>query len=322
MSKILLIGDPHVRHTHLTEGEVLLKWIEEVVEDTKPDLVVNLGDTFDDHAVIRAECLSLVNSHVRRLTEKTQLIMVLGNHDMWRPNSSSYHALEVFKDRKNVVVADSHTVVDGITYIPYLPTGSAWPTIKTKVAITHNTFVGADFGFKLAEDGFDLGESACDVVISGHIHKKQNLRNVFYPGTPMAMSASDVDQVKGIHLFDTVTNDVTFIESPFPMWKSFSFKVGVDKSLNLDDKHRWILKLVGPRPEVKAFLESKELQQLKSNVHLSIKVEFTDSIKQTNKSISYSTVPNMVDRYIDTVYNGQIDRQVIKNTIKNYMGNV
>lgn len=76
MTKIMFIGDPHIRHTHLTEGQELLSWIEKVAEEHKPDLIVNLGDTLDDHAVIRAEVLSLVNSHVRRVVDMLSLIHI------------------------------------------------------------------------------------------------------------------------------------------------------------------------------------------------------------------------------------------------------
>lgn len=321
MSKILFIGDPHIRHTHISEGVSLLTWIEQVVEEVKPDLVVNLGDTFNDHSVIRSEVMCSVSNHINKIVSNgTQMVMVLGNHDMWKPNSSQYHALEVFKGRKNLFIADSTIQIDGITFVPYLTEHKNWPTITTKLAVTHNTFIGADFGFKISEEGIPLEKASCDLVVSGHIHKRQTLDNVSYPGTPIAISAGEVDQQKGLMLLDYDTLSTEFIQSPFPMWKSKLISDLNPDKLELDPAHKWVLRLVGPRPEIKSFLESDRVKDLKKSVHFSIKTEFTDTVKSTKTSISAQSVHGMVHQYIDTVYNGQIDRQTIKNTIENYMG--
>ena len=42
---ILVVGDPHLKHTNLKMSIDFLKWIESLVGIHKPDLVVNLGDT-------------------------------------------------------------------------------------------------------------------------------------------------------------------------------------------------------------------------------------------------------------------------------------
>lgn len=321
MAKIMLIGDPHIRHTHFSEGQDLLSWIERVAEEHKPDLIVNLGDTFDDHAVIRAEVLSLVNTHIRRVVEmRIPMVMVLGNHDMWKPNSSKFHALEVFKNVRGVVVADSAVECDGITYIPYLPNPLDWPNVKTNIAVTHNTFVGADYGFKCAEDGIDLDVVQDYTVISGHIHKRQTLKagSVIYPGTPTSLTASDVDQAKGISLLDTESLSIAFIESPFPIWRSREINIGDVADLNLNEFDRWIVKLIGPRAEIKSWLDSRHAAELRKACQVSFKTEFTDSIKSSRTQISAPTVYSMAEQYIDKVYSGALDKTSLKSVIKKY----
>lgn len=321
MANIMFIGDPHIRHTHLADGEKLLSWIESVAEEHKPDLIVNLGDTFDDHAVIRAEALSLVNSHVRRVVKmRIPMVMVLGNHDMWKPNSSKYHALEVFKGIKDVAVADSIIQLDGITYIPYLPNPLDWPDVKTDIAVTHNTFVGADYGFKLADGGISLAQVQAYTVVSGHIHKRQSLNEgrVIYPGTPTSLTASDANQTKGLMFLNTDTLSTSFIESPFPMWRAI--EVGVEDAINLqlNDTDKWIVKLIGPRAEIKALLESKQFLDLRKFAQVTFKTEFTDAVKSTRTQISAPTVYSMVEQYIDKVYSGALDKGQLKETVKKY----
>lgn len=320
MARILFIGDPHIRHTHLSEGVALLRWVESVAEEKKPDFIVNLGDTFDTHSIIRAEVLSAVNDHLNRVQAVgIPMVMVLGNHDMYKPNSSKYHALEVFKDRKNLVVVDKTTIIDGITYIPYLHEAKDWPEVSTNIAITHNTFMGADYGFKLAENGIPSDQVRCDLVVSGHIHKRQTLRSVLYTGTPIAASASDADQVKGLTILDTDSLSTEFIESPFPMWRTLDFVLGTNKRLEISEKDIWTVKLIGPRAEIKALLDTKGIQDIKKTTKVTFKTEFTDSIKVARNSISAPTPLAMVEQYVDRIYTGSLDREALKLTIRNYM---
>lgn len=326
MTRILLIGDPHIRHTHLSEGKALLDWIEVVAEEHKPDLIVNLGDTFNDHAVIRAEVLCTVSRHLDRLLEgKAPVVMVLGNHDMHRPNSSEYHALETFESKKNLILADVLTVADGITYVPYVHEAKDWPKTSTSIVITHNTFIGADYGFKTASDGLSTEQLDCDFVASGHIHKRQILEygsvrsgRILYPGTPMCLSASDADQVKGLTILDTDDMSQTFIKSPFPMWRTLDFRIGIDSTMNVNTTDMWIVKMIGPRAEVKALLESKEITDLKKSAHITFKTEFTDTARSSKISISAPTIETMTDQYIDRVYSGSIDKGVLKSTLRHY----
>lgn len=325
MTRILLIGDPHIRHTHLSEGKALLEWVEFIAETKKPDLIVNLGDTFDTHAIIRAEVMCTVSRHLDRLLElKIPTVLLLGNHDMHKPNSSEYHALEPFKS-KNLIVVDVVTVADGITYVPYVHDPRDWPKISTSVAITHNTFIGADYGFKTATDGISTDVLDCDLVASGHIHKKQVLEygpmgsgRVLYPGTPMCLSAGDAGQTKGLTILDISDMSQEFIESPFPMWRTLDFEVGKDSAMNINSTDMWIVKLIGPRAEVKAMLESKEIKELKKVAHVTFKTEFTDTARSSRVSISAPTIETMTDQYVDKVYAGGIDRDTLKSTLRHY----
>jgi DNA repair exonuclease SbcCD nuclease subunit len=322
MGKILFIGDPHIRHTHLSESLELLRWIESVADERRPDLIVNLGDTFDTHAVVRAEVLSLVNSHVRRIVQmKIPLVMLLGNHDMWKPNCNKYHALEVFKSVNGVTVVDEITVADGITYVPYLPNIRDWPSIDTSIAVTHNTFVGADYGFsKCADDGVSPDKVHNDLVVSGHIHKRQSLKegSIIYPGTPTSLTASDANQTKGLMLLDSASLSIEYVQSPFPMWRTMDILVEDVKDLELNETDRWVIKITGPRAEIRSILESDHIRDLKKRTQVSFRTQFTDSIKLSRTQIVAPTVYNMAEQYVDQVYDGAIDKSNLKSTLRKY----
>lgn len=327
--KILCIGDPHLRATHLKDGIDLLRWIESVVRDVKPDLVVNLGDSLDSHSVIRSEVICELSRHLEILTNDigVPVVLVLGNHDQYKPNDAKYHALEVFKHRKLVTVVDKPVVIDGIGYVPYLCTGMAWPSIDAKLVFTHNTFLGANYGFKLANDGVVLPMVSDDgirqdIIVSGHIHLRQILEtsngtSVIYPGTPRAISSSDAGQSKGLMLIDSDTYETQFIESPFPIWRAIEHTVGDDLVIN--NKDHWVVTLVGTRSEIKAFLEDKSTQVLKQTHSVTFKTAPVDTIKSTKIRIQAPTVEAMVDKYVDVVYKGNQDRAALKVTLGKFI---
>ena len=64
MSRILFIGDPHLKINRFDLATKFLTWLDALIEKEKPDLVVNLGDTFDTHAVLRSEVMNIFMAHV------------------------------------------------------------------------------------------------------------------------------------------------------------------------------------------------------------------------------------------------------------------
>jgi metallophosphoesterase superfamily enzyme len=62
--KILIIGDCHLKVNNLLAGRKLLSWLKEINVQYRPELIVNLGDFFNDHAVLRAEILSEYGKHI------------------------------------------------------------------------------------------------------------------------------------------------------------------------------------------------------------------------------------------------------------------
>ena len=318
MATALIIGDSHLRKNHLSSAIELLNWINSIAEETKPNIVINLGDTFNDHGVIHSEILSVFNDHLRFITGNLglQYYYVLGNHDMYKSNDSKYHALQSFKGRHNTHIVDTVTQDTGFTLIPYLVNPSKYPVETQKLVFTHNTFIGADFGPIISDKGIAPETLSADLTISGHIHKRGWCGDgkVYYAGTPMAISASEVNQAKGLTLIDLDTYEMKFIESPFPIWRSV--RVGPSDVLELNASDHWIVTVVGPKAEVNAKLESKYIKDVRSKSSVVFKVEFTDKLKDKTSSIRANTVNDMVDQYMDRIYSGELDKSSLKERLK------
>lgn len=322
MSRILFIGDPHLRINQFEQSVALLRWVEEVVDKYKPDIVCNLGDTFHNHAVLRSELLKEFKDHVETITATTPYWYVIGNHDQWKPKDSKYHALQVMDNIPNFTVFDKITNLpkQNITIVPYIQKFEDFPLDATGLVIAHCTFIGADYGFKREDCGINADNSNADVIISGHIHKRQSFGRVIYPGTPYAHNATDVDQTKGLLLFDTATYEQTFLESPFPKWKGLEFEIDQNSPITtlhtmldreLDSDNKWIIKVTGPKAELSAYFKSKKYFKLIKDKNVIVKTTPTDSEKQNRVQIKSSSANDIISEYMNKVYSGGADKSLI-----------
>jgi len=337
--KILVIGDAHIKINNLAMGRRFLQWIDEVVEVYQPELIVNLGDFFDSHSVLRAEILTEYSDHVRRIcaskTVNRRYVHVLGNHEGYKPDSSAYHALQALKELDaNYFVADTDTAVDiyeDISFIPYHFHPETFPTNTKAICFAHQTFVGADFGKFRPDIGVEIDKLSADIIISGHVHKGQTIGKVIYPGSAFAQGVDDVDQIKSICIFDSETYDIKRIPTPLPRWRSYTASLTDDAGmLNLDNIHqdlistltkddKWIINLEGPRAELSAYLDSKLYQEINREYNLRVRVKYTDIVKD-RVQIKAVTAPEAICQYIDKIYDGDLDKEMLKQKAIEILG--
>jgi DNA repair exonuclease SbcCD nuclease subunit len=285
---------------------------------------VNLGDTFDTHSVVRSEVMTEFMQHVRRVLDlKVPYIYVLGNHDQYRPADSKYHALKHVKDTiPNFHVIDELTELHGITFVPYIHEASKFPTSTSSVCVAHQTFVGADYGDIITKDGVDPDSVSADIIISGHIHKRQILGKVIYPGSPFAQSVSDVNQIKGLMLFDSDTFKTTFIQTPMPNWRGLKYEL--TPSFDVEQMHaslftelnntdHWVLDVTGPKAEIEHYFSSSRWQDLAEGKDIKRRTNFTDKEKKQIR-LEARSMQSIISDYFDKVYSGTLDKKILTKT--------
>lgn len=320
--KLLFIGDMHLKISKFDLSKSFLDWINEIVKLHKPDLIVNLGDTFDTHAVLRSEIMAEFMDHVHRCIEIAPYVYLLGNHDLWKPSDSKYHALKHMKGMvQNFTIVDEIKEIADITFVPYIHNPADFPLQTSKICVAHQTFKGADYGDITTKDGVDADAVSAEIIISGHIHKKQVLGKVIYPGSPFSQSLNDINQIKGVMLFDTKTYKQTLIECPLPKWVGAKFdispvfscedlQVELKNLLDSSEDH-WVFEITGPKAEITAYLDSKQAKKLFAGKSIKIKTVFTDKEKKLTK-IKALSVDSIVNEYINKVYSGSLDKDQLQ----------
>lgn len=331
--KILFIGDPHLKLSKFDLSCRFLQLVGDIIEKQDPDMVVNLGDTFDTHSVLRSEILSEFKKHILQVGKVCPYFYVLGNHDFFKPTDSKYHALETFKGMHNFKVIDKSTIIENldITFVPHIPDHTKFPTITTSICVAHQTFVGADYGYKRTDVGVDADKVSAKIIISGHIHKRQFFGNVIYPGTPFAQGIDDINQSKGVMLFDTETYEYSFIDIPLPKWRGIKLELSQDFDINevtkimtydINKIDHWIVELSGPKAEVLAYIDSKDVAEMRLEKSIRIVPVYTDKDKQMKVKIKSSSMNDIVGEYVDKVYQGSIDRGLVKAKALEILGKV
>lgn len=300
--------------------------MNKTIQERKPDLVINLGDTFDTHAVLRSEIMAELMAHVNLVIGMgIPYVYVLGNHDMYKPNDAKYHALSALKGTiKNFHIVDEVTNLFDITFVPYIHKAADFPTKTLDLCVAHQTFKGADFGDITTKDGVDADLTSASFIISGHIHKRQRFlsaggKTILYPGTPFSQNASDINQVKGVSMFDTETYRDELVACPLPAWRGIRFEISPECSIEemhkhvklLDPKDHWVLEIKGRRAEITGYLSSKEYKKAIVGIDVKVKTDYTDNEKRSVR-INAMSMDQIVSEYIVKIYSGSLDKEELK----------
>lgn len=318
---ILVCGDKHLKMNRFDLAKQFLAWLDQTIEVTRPDLYVCLGDDMDTHSILHSPLLSELRYHFDYvLSLGIPIVYIVGNHDMFKPNDIKYHAFQGMKNfHKDFYVVDEVCDLFDMTFVPYIHDPSQFPFDTKSICFAHQTFKGADFGDITTQDGVESEKVSADIIISGHIHKKQVLGKVVYPGSPFSQSVSDVNQIKGVMMFDTATLRTKDIPCPLPMWKSFSVEILQGTSLEeickdientLNNKDHWIIEISGPKAEINSILDSNIYKGIIKGKQVRPIPSYTDKERKKVKIKSF-TVEDIVSEYINKVYSGAIDKKIL-----------
>jgi DNA repair exonuclease SbcCD nuclease subunit len=285
--RILCVGDLHVHVTNLEETQLLTENILTIAVETRPDLIVVLGDILDTNNVVRTEALGLAVDLLGRLSEVAPLLVLVGNHDVPGPLVflSKTHAFSflkrwtgtktpavVFPSGTGVQLVDSTPVAFYVgdkkfCACPYVPPERFREALSlcegwqdSTAIFCHQEILGCDLGQGYESKVTDNWTKEDPVLISGHIHRHQTLLdgNVLYVGSARQVVISE-DYYKTISL---ITFGSGVIEQRFstglPPRAHFKvFARDVD-SLDLPESGRVKIEITGTVPE-NAVLKKSQL---------------------------------------------------------------
>jgi DNA repair exonuclease SbcCD nuclease subunit len=201
MNKILCIGDPHIKVESITDFELFEEKLYKLIAETKPSLIVVLGDILHTHEKLNTIALNKAYTFIDALRKQALTYVLVGNHDMIKNTEylSTNHWLNSLKEWNNVVIVDKvvhytfPSTGSNLLFIPYVSCGLFKDALATNeyewknadIIFAHQEFKGCKMGAIISEHG-DVWEDELPYVISGHIHSNQTIgKNVYYPGSAL-----------------------------------------------------------------------------------------------------------------------------------------
>jgi len=205
----LLVGDVHATPNELDDCKALIRYITAVLQESRFDYVVFLGDQAHNHAILNVHVLNFWKESFLTLKPFVKdIICLVGNHDLpgitGSTNINSMSTLDHL-----AIVVDDHLYMEDILFVGHKAKNEDFIKIchdfsEVRNVICHQTFDGAiyDNGF-LAPDGIKLEDLPKDQrYYSGHIHTPSEFGNVTYIGAPRWRTLADANARRHLARFD------------------------------------------------------------------------------------------------------------------------
>ena len=265
------------------------KYLANIIDEVKPDVIINLGDTFDQHTItsydievaseffkcfkyINIPHIVLVGNH-EMINYDYNAIKILSNIDnitvVTEPTSVDLSLISVFsKDAAIVQSADNKVYSAKIALLPYMEFKDILDFPDGDFLFSHIDIMGMKIrgDYELPE-GISVEQlSKYRLVFNGHIHKPSIKGNIVNVGSISTHSFSDDNEaVPQCYLFDTETlNLQTFKPKMCPLFRKLSIHNMEELNTqlhNLDTDYKYVIQLTCPfeiKQEVREYLSNQD----------------------------------------------------------------
>ena len=197
-------------------------------KEVKPgDIMIHLGDVFDNRSILGLNTINRVISIFEKLSEIFGDIRItVGNHDMLKKSSTYTTSVNILKHIPHVKIyyTPQVEVIDGKTVLfnPWIEDSEKEHEVLTGVNVDY-VFGHLEIGGALTcnrsgvkvtlGSGVKKSDFKNARVYAGHIHIRQDDKNIHYIGNPYHKDRGDRENVKGITVLDIKTGETRFIEN-------------------------------------------------------------------------------------------------------------
>ena len=235
MSKILIIGDTHLGLGYPNSVDKWFKVHQEYFQDfllpllrkelTKDDIIIHLGDLFDNRSVIPINILNYAQNLLEEMAQICPVHIIIGNHDLYTKATNDVNTVKLYKYIPGITVYEEPTKIDfmgkSILMMPWVEKRKDQIEILKKFSGCDYLFCHSDLnGAKMHltsvahknQDKIDVEEfSGYKGVYSGHIHINQRSKNFTFVGNLFEMDRNDLGNQKGIFILDVIDGSETII---------------------------------------------------------------------------------------------------------------
>jgi DNA repair exonuclease SbcCD nuclease subunit len=301
------------------------------LEEHEIKTVIHMGDVFDSRKSIDYQSLEWAKRVVFDPLKKYEVHMLVGNHDCYFKDSNHVNSPELLlQDYSNIKTYSSptNTKIGGIdiTLIPWICSDNYEETLKViqksnaKISMGHLELQGFYVNKHLVMDDHGMDSnifSKFEKVFSGHYHTRSDNGKIFYLGNPYEMYWTDVNDIRGFHIFDTETLIHTPVNNPYKLFYNIYYDDTPYQTFDASKYSNKIVKvIVRKKSKPKSFekfidnLYKIGVQDLKIVENFEIKENEDFVVEEEENTIS------VLNRYIDeSEFN--FDKNIIKGIFEN-----
>lgn len=198
--KILNFGDTHIHHSHeysyptangstrrLDEHRATYRYLCSIIEEEKPDLVINNGDIIHSQGQVSTEVIDTAarcERHVAAVCRSvgSQYWVLVGNHDKKSDRADGAIATSFLSGYYDLQLITQPQVRDQIFLVPHLSLYQ-YPLLHEvrhtgyHLTFSHLDIRGARYHASLADtSGANEDNGIHGIVFNGHYHEKQEIR--------------------------------------------------------------------------------------------------------------------------------------------------
>ncbi len=293
------------------------------------DILIHLGDLFDNRTSIPILVLNRVESILREISNILPIHILIGNHDLWNKGSNDVNSVRIFgymndnihvHEKTSVIEIDKKRLVlmpwiekrvDMIEEISNNPGDYLFCHSDLNGCKMHLNSVAHRNPDKIDVDNFNRYNN----VFSGHIHITQKNKNFQFIGSLYQMDRNDMNDQKGITILDLETGNILFEPNLFsPVFKKVSVRTEEDIE-NLDelkDSKDYIDLLISNSLLIGNRKLRRKLETLLEVGNFS-SVEYLDDIVKEGDEISNEEISESLDNISIQLEYDEVIRKYIKD---------
>lgn len=289
------------------------KFLASIINQEKPDIIINLGDTFDQHTITSYD-VDVASAFFKCFDVCGNIphYVVVGNHEMVNHN---YNAVTLLNNIPNItVISDSMSLElqnEKLAFLPYCDHTDILEFPEGDFLFSHQDIQGSVIrGEFTLPDGLNKNQlGRYKLVFNGHIHKSSMLGNVINVGSITTHSFSDDDSdAPQCYVFDTTTMDLKTFKSPVcPLFRKVEITNGVDELNgfmdNLDANYKYIIQCTCPqeyRDEVKNILQNNP-KVLNTRINVKVNKAVESKTLETVTSLANINIKESFVEFLNTI---------------------
>jgi hypothetical protein len=189
-------------------------------EKREGDFLIHVGDVFDSRHSLNLLVMNEGMNIFEEISKIMPIVIILGNHDIYKKNSNEVNSVKVLKWIPNIRVLEEPEVITvsekKLLFMPWRANHeeelACISNNQADFLFCHTDVQGLKFNRNTTiNEGLELGKlKSFRKIYAGHIHFAQQKGNFRMLGCPYPMTRSDINNEKGIWCLDIIEETETY----------------------------------------------------------------------------------------------------------------